>query len=156
MLSIERPLFNIKRVSSWLAAKFVSISNQWEVYLGSELVEQHGFFDRYLLWQWIDENIESGVDSFSSGIGDQPSIEKSLFSVFQCIGGNKVPSGYINGILDPQHVATIFCKKKLWQLLPLIWCFFLVKKVPHSFGKNLPEILILTKVTPYSVSWSME
>ena len=58
LLSIERPIFNIKRVSSQLTDKFVSIWKQWEVYLGYELVEQHGFVNLDIIWKWIDENLD--------------------------------------------------------------------------------------------------
>ena len=104
----------------WLSDKCFSIPNQWEVYLGSELVEQHGFVNRDIIWQCINENIYFDVESVSNGTGKQPIIEQLSFGVFQWIDGNKITSGYIKGILDPQHVVTIFCRKKLWRLIPLI------------------------------------
>ena len=76
LLSIERPLFNINWVYSLLAAKFVRISKQWEVYLGYELLGQHIIVNRDLILQWIDKNVEFDTDSVSNVTGKQPSIEQ--------------------------------------------------------------------------------
>ena len=83
-------------------------------------------------------NIEFGFDSGSNGTSKKPSIEQLLFAISQWIDGNKIPSVYTKGILDPRHVVKNSCKNKLddcnGEFFCIIFCPSLIACYMHEDG----------------------
>ena len=95
------------------------------------LVEDDGFVNLHLIPEGMEVNPEDYIDSYIRGAGIQARTEQPSFAIFQWIDGNKIPSGYINGVDDPLLAAIYFWRNKLCLLLPFISYLFLVRNVSH-------------------------
>ena len=79
----------------------------------------------------IDVNPKLVIASDINGAGMETSIEQLSLAIFQKIDRKIIASGYNRGSDLPGDHVYIFCNINWCLLLPLIWCFCLVRHVPH-------------------------
>ena len=91
-------------VSLQYAANFTIISQQWQIYLGSEPMVFEVEVNFLQMYCWKKVKTSCMKYKFNNEEGIEPTIELLKISYFQCKEENNIPSGY-NKVID-WHLAT--------------------------------------------------